>query len=337
MKNKLLFRIFGALASSLIIVSVFIPFVSVTGYSQSLWETHQAIGTLYLPIMIIVFGLIGVIFFSINIKTELAYTSSGALLFFLITQTIPIINQGTFKTLGIGYYCLVIGTIITGLMAFLCNLRRKKTVVENNITNETSEVSVLNRIDKLYNNNDDLEPVVADNIIQPLPVENSIIPNEIQQVQPIIPVEPVPVQTTMEPIVQQNITIPEVDNDIVANNQHNFNQNVSVENNIENTMLINPVVAEFSSTQNTNMVNPVNQFSRPQVEPVIPPQPIEYPSEPIMEPNQNLNEPVEQINPVVSEFSMPRMFNSIAPQMENSNVNTQVDAQNKDNNLDIFG
>ena len=84
MKSKLIFRILGALASALIIASVFIPFVSVTGYSQSLWQANELVGTLYLPIMIIVFGAIGVIVFSINIKTELAYTSSGALLFFLI-------------------------------------------------------------------------------------------------------------------------------------------------------------------------------------------------------------------------------------------------------------
>ena len=63
MKNKLVFRILGALASALIIASVFIPFVSVTGYSQSLWETHSAVGTIYLPIMLIVFGVVGVFVF----------------------------------------------------------------------------------------------------------------------------------------------------------------------------------------------------------------------------------------------------------------------------------
>ena len=106
MKNKLIFRILGALSSALIIVSVFVPFVSVTGYSQSLWQTHSAVGTIYLPIMIIVFGAIGVILFAINKKTELVYASCGALIFFLIMQTIPVIDQGVFKTLGIGYYFL---------------------------------------------------------------------------------------------------------------------------------------------------------------------------------------------------------------------------------------
>ena len=102
MNKKLIFRIIGALSSALIIASVFIPFVNVTGYSQSLWGTHQAVGTLYLPIMIIVFGLIGVIFFSLNIKTEFAYSTAGALLFFLIMQTVQIIDQGTFNTLSVG-------------------------------------------------------------------------------------------------------------------------------------------------------------------------------------------------------------------------------------------
>ena len=97
MKNKLVFRILGALSSALIIASVFIPFVSVTGYSQSLWQTHSAVGTIYLPIMIIVFGVIGVLVFSTGFKTELAYASAGGLLFFLIMQTIPVIDQNLFK------------------------------------------------------------------------------------------------------------------------------------------------------------------------------------------------------------------------------------------------
>ena len=67
MKNRLVFRIIGALASALIIVSVFIPFISTTGFTQSLWEANKLINALYLPIMIIVFGSIGVLVFSTNI------------------------------------------------------------------------------------------------------------------------------------------------------------------------------------------------------------------------------------------------------------------------------
>ena len=117
MKNKLIFRILGALASALIIVSVFIPFVSVSGYTQSLWDAYKVSEALYLPIMIIVFGGVGVLFFSINIKTEFAYSTSGALLFYTITETVSFVNQDMLDSLGIGYDCFVIGTILTPTIA----------------------------------------------------------------------------------------------------------------------------------------------------------------------------------------------------------------------------
>ena len=151
MKNKLIFRILGALASALIIVSVFVPFVSVTGYSPSLWETYELTNSLYLPIMIIVFGAIGVIFFALNIKTEFAYMSVGAIFFFAIMQTIDILDQGVFNTLSVGYYFLVIGALLTGIMAFLTNLKSKKKVEVVEEVKKEEEASMIDQIDKLYN------------------------------------------------------------------------------------------------------------------------------------------------------------------------------------------
>ena len=53
MNKKLMFRILGAIASSLIIVALFVPFVSVVGYSQNLWDMYSK-DSLYLLIMIMV-------------------------------------------------------------------------------------------------------------------------------------------------------------------------------------------------------------------------------------------------------------------------------------------
>ena len=125
MNKKLILRILGAIFSALIIVGVFVPFVSVTGYTQSLWGVYSSVNTLYLPIMLIVFGAIGVIFFSLNFKTEFAYMSTGAVLFFVVMQTIDVLDQGTFSTLSVGYYFLAIGAIATGVIAFLSNLKIK--------------------------------------------------------------------------------------------------------------------------------------------------------------------------------------------------------------------
>ena len=210
MKNNIFFRILGALASALIIVSVFVPFVSVTGHSSSLWQSSEITKSLYLPITLICFGVIGVVFFALNIKTEFAYMSTGAITFFLIVQTIEVLNQGIelFKTLGVGYYFLVIGAILTGIMAFLLNLKSKE--VQKSLTNQETEVasttSILSQIDKLYDNTLDSQNNVApiqavDPIVQPLSAQPEMQPIQPIAAQPEVqPIQPIATQPEVQPI-----------------------------------------------------------------------------------------------------------------------------------------
>lgn len=309
MKNKLIFRILGALASALIIVSVFIPFVSVTGYSQSLWQAHSSVGTIYLPIMIIVFGAIGVIFFSINIKTELAYTSSGALLFFLIMQTIPIIDQGTFGTLSVGYYCLVIGTVLTGIMAFLCNLKTKQKVVTKQEEEVVKEVSMIDQIDKLYNdqsvNTPNVDNNILDNIIQPLPVQENI--------------NTLPIENNI-PTINQN----EINNQIQPvniNNNNNFETPVSLDN-LNNNVQSEPinVINEEVVENNQPIATSVEENPQPIVEQQSM-EPVAINSNPVIQEfNQPVVEQAPQQNPVIAEFETP---NVEAPVISEVNPVTQ--------------
>lgn len=261
MKNKLIFRVLGALASALIIVSVFIPFVSVTGYSQSLWETHSAVGTIYLPIMIIVFGGIGVLVFSTGLKTELAYASAGGLLFFLIMQTIPVINQSLFNTLGVGYYSLVVGTLLIVIMAFICGLKVKQKVVEPVAVEEKKEESMIGQIDRLYNDqavvqtqndNNDL-----DNIIQPLPSNAPMsipVENEIDDVQSL-PIDALnEVVEEIQPVPSFNDFGTNVTKDQPVDNPVISEFDVTEINPLREPEEINPVLQQFSS--NASEVNP---------------------------------------------------------------------------------
>ena len=279
MKNKLVFRILGALASALIVVSVFIPFISVTGYSTSIWESNQLTNSLYLPIMIIVFGVIGIIFFALNIKTEFAYMSTGAITFFLVMQTIDILDQGAFNTLGIGYYSLIIGTLLTGIMAFLTNLKIKNKIEEEPPVLSNNEPTMLDQIDKLYNeqaiSQNEISPIQPiDNVIEPIPVQpiNSVqsapiepivsteVPNVAveQPVEQVVPVQSIPVVEPQPQVIQQPV---------------------------------NPVIQEFSNPVPTNI--PTQEFSIPEVkeQPVIQEG---YVAQPDVSP---------QPNPVVNEFA----------------------------------
>ncbi len=346
MKNKLVFRILGALASALIIVSVFVPFVSVTGYSPSLWETYELTNSLYLPIMIIVFGSIGIIFFALNIKTEFAYMSVGAIAFFVVMQTIEILDQGVFNTLSIGYYFLVIGAFLTGLMAFLTNLKSKKRAqVVEDVKKE--EPSMLDQIDKLYNeqtaNQNEISPIQpVDNVVQPLPIQ------PIENVVPIQPVGPVVGQmvqeTSVNPLVQNTVTVqePVVEQVQVPNEQ----------------LPSNPVLQEFDMPSNvsTNQQPVVEVPVSQPVNPVL--QEFGVPNTPVVEENPIVSEqptnPVLQdfsqvTNPVLQEFGMPSNVSTNQQPAVEAPVNQPVNpviqefnnpvstVQPQTNELDIFG
>ena len=328
MKNKLVFRILGALSSALIIVSVFVPFVSVTGYSQSLWQTYDVSKALYLPIMIIVFGVIGVLVFATNIKTELAYASSGALLFFLLTQTIPVIQADTLNTLGTGYYFLVIGTVLTGIMAFLCNLRIKSKKITEPITQSSSQVSVIDQINKLYDNQTPIVNV-QNNVSQPSQdlMQNNVsqMPGmsiePVQPIQPIAPIEPIASSQIIEQPTAMN-QMPEVVAPV---------ENVSMQTN--NTPI--PEISDSISMTTVAQNNPViSEFSQPNI------------NQQVVDNNQGINIPEinfsqGSVNPVVSEFE------SSAPQMTSEPIMPQeqpipqplnnVNQVNNSSNLDIFG
>jgi len=340
MKNKLIFRILGALSSALIIVSVFVPFVKVTGYSQSLWQTN--VNTLYLPIIIIVFGGIGVLLFAINLKTELAYSTTGALLFFLITQTIPIINQGTFGTLNVGYYFLVVGTLLTGVMTFLCGIKSKSKVVEETKVEEEKEDSMINQIDRLYENQT---------------VQNN--ETEINQVEMIKPLETI---APIQPLNQSNnsLNMPIEESEPEAENLNNLLQsttqtNLQDDQKVENQQIIEdnleqPTIIEEKTEQVNNVSNPVvSEFETPiQETPVQQSNPVvsefETPIQeaPVQQSNPVVSEfetpiqetPVQQSNPVVSEFETPiqeapvQQSNSVVSEFETPIQETPVQQSN---------
>ena len=310
MKN-MLFRILGALASALIIISVFVPFTSTN--LISLWEAYNSSNAMYLPIMIIVFGGIGVVFFSLNIKTEFAYMSTGAITFFVVMRTIDILNQSDFSRLGIGYYFLAAGAIITGIMAFLLNLKSKKIVIENKVIEQEQ---VINNEDRLY---DDqireqvvpIEPKYENNItIQPInnPSQynetsiNTIEEPEIEEPINSIP-EPLPVvepdinhefnSINEEPIKQEtNINVVQKEINTEPDSTINFRSNIdgfrTSNNQLFNNTSVNVQPSTVSVESNNSEFNATsNNLSSSYYN---------------LEPNYTVNN-TQTVNPVVSEFS----------------------------------
>lgn len=343
MNKKLIFRILGAISSALIVVSVFLPYVSVSGYSESLWGIYKTIDTLYLPIMIMVFGIIGIVFFALNIKTEFAYSTAGAVLFFTLMQTFDIINQDTFNTLSVGYYFLGIGSILTGVMAFLCNLK-SKSLNQNAVTEQNNPVDtpMLNQIDKMYSDQNTVEeniPVIqtVDNSIQPLPVQS--IPEQVSNPVPNVNVTangPIPDLTQINPVPVQPVTpiqnqvsepIPEIQQPVPVMEQPQSSVNTTIQPEVNqvvqefNQSNVNPVVKDFMVNQSMGQNNGISVNTQNQL--VEPTQNINVPLTSINE--ANVNE-TNKVNPVVEEFTNP------------SNQGLQINQDiNNNNGTDIFG
>lgn len=306
MIDKLFMRVLGAISSALIIVSVFVPFSTIV--DTGLFELYDNLDMIYVPITIIVFGAIGVLAFSINIKTEFAYTTVGAISFFLIMQTMEVLNNGIgLSKFSLGYYFLLIGDLLTLIFTFLSNLKRKK-IVSPVIIEDNSSIPVSNQ--NIYSN---LQGV---NQVHQTPNINNM-----QQTQ------------GLNMAINNQMQVPNLGINNQIQPQQPINQN------------INPINLDQTSVLNSNLISPngnIKQINEthPQVstEPINNANPISL--EPIPELNVNLtslNSNIPPIAPVIQPqnetVDMPKMNPVLA---EFTNNNLQQVQNNKSNSTNTF-
>jgi hypothetical protein len=307
MKNKLIFRVIGALFSSLIIISVFMPFTNVD--SNSLWDSYRSLDMIYLPIMIIVFGSIGVIFFSLNIKTEFAYATSGAIIFFTVMQLVQAINYNTVDSLGLGFYFLAVGGVITGLMAFLSNLKGR-SIQKVAAASEMPQMSTIN-----------VEPQSMDLM------GNQTIANPTLQTSNIVESNISPVNEINNDNAKVPTSVPEIQNDNInlsGPSEINVQQQNIGANNLSN--VVPPVQVPINNEPITD-ISPIPEIT-PQASEIQPS--INYNNAqsnvsvnnvPNTNPQVNA-ETVQNVNPVLREFQQ------IGPQEQVRTSNSFVQRQN---------
>lgn len=122
-------KILGALSNALIIVSIFIPFISFQGTGSSLWETYNLLNREYIIYVIMACSAISILLFAIGKKIELSYFNGGVVMFFILNEIIDLVKQKGFNLLGIGFYTLLVGEVLLLIMTYL-SLREKKEVFE---------------------------------------------------------------------------------------------------------------------------------------------------------------------------------------------------------------
>lgn len=279
------------------------------------------------------------------------------MLYYLVEETIPVIQMGAFGNLSIGYYFLLIGTVFTGIITFINNLNKKvndKKIQEiNQPLNPTPEISLLNQIDKLYDANQPAISLTQDgmltNDIQPLsPNSNNISPInglniEQSSLQPIpatelspLPVQPLEVPQPLELVqpLEQSVSLPTIETISTTPVQSiqpimQFDEPLNL--NAINNEQVNPVMAEFSVPTNAESIQGSSMGLSLQ------------PNTVQMEANNSIS--IESLsteansidnNPVLSEFAdaIPQSF--ISAPINTETTNTTNSAVSNGSNLDIF-
>ena len=121
MKKNTLYRYIAMGSGLLLIIGVFLPYVSLYGISTNMWETKS-----FIRILSILLGLATILLYAMNYKTELTYMVSG---FFFFSAINSIVNNDGFKGFSIGFYAMFIASIAIGVAAYLYKEEEGKSLL----------------------------------------------------------------------------------------------------------------------------------------------------------------------------------------------------------------
>lgn len=111
MKKDNVLSIIAMCSGLLIILSVFLPYVTLYSTSISLWESVASTRFIYIFLGCLVIGL-----YLLNIKTKMSYLTVGFAFFDSIST---IISMNGFNDFSIGFYLILICSIVICIVTFL--------------------------------------------------------------------------------------------------------------------------------------------------------------------------------------------------------------------------
>ena len=152
MNKNLIFRIIGIIGGLLVIGCIFLPYIN----SISLWKIYTINKQIYFTIAIMAFALLPIVLFAINKKTEFSYTSVGALLVFLLTNIVDVIADNSFNTLSIGFYGILVGTILIAISTFIIDKGSKVKTLKGQISPINNDIADITKRNSLENNEENI-------------------------------------------------------------------------------------------------------------------------------------------------------------------------------------
>lgn len=145
MKKDNIFGIVTMGCGLLILVSVFLPYVTYYSNSASLWKMEDSSRFIY-----IILGLLVIFVYLINKKTELSYLTVGYGLFTTISN---IISIGGFEGLSIGFYLILLSSLTIGILTFLYNEEEADALINLSVSVNKPVMNNQNMNTNIVNNN----------------------------------------------------------------------------------------------------------------------------------------------------------------------------------------
>lgn len=169
MKKDNIFSIVTMGCGLLLIISVFLPYITYYSTSISLWKSEDPSRFIY-----ILLGLLVIALYLINKKTELSYLTAG---FGTFTAIANIISIEGFAGLSIGFYLILLSSITIGVMTFLYEEKNADALISLSVSvNKPVMNNNLQPINNQINYNGTVMNQQNPNMMQP----QSVMPNQQQ-------------------------------------------------------------------------------------------------------------------------------------------------------------
>ena len=152
----------------LLVLSVFLPYISYFSTSMSLWKAEDSSRIMY-----ILLGLFVIALYLINKKTEMAYLTAG---YGVFTSLAQIISLEGLEGLSIGFYLILMCSIAIGVITFLYDEKEADALI--NLSVSVNKPVVNNQNMQTMNNVGINTPIVSD------PVPN-VVSNGVEQPRPV--------------------------------------------------------------------------------------------------------------------------------------------------------
>ena len=131
-KNKI-FGFVAMGAALILIISVFLPYISMFSISSSLWKAEDPS-----RVLMILLGLFVIVLYLINKKTEMSYITAGFGTFYSIAM---IISAEGLEYFAIGFYLMILSSLTIGVMTFLYDESKSSSIINLSVNKNNQPVN----------------------------------------------------------------------------------------------------------------------------------------------------------------------------------------------------